>query len=85
MNRPWKNWVFSVQADYILDMFDGLTEEDMEFIYTEWEKGEYPDHPMGRTEALSDLQMIARTRYLEKCGKGDTYDRLYEAWRRGQK
>ena len=72
--------VFSEQADFIVNMFEGLTEEDLELIYEEWGKGNYLDHPMGRTEALADLQMIAQQRYLEKCGKGDTYDKLFEAW-----
>ena len=83
MPAPWSDWAFSEQADYIVDMFEGFDEEDLEFIYKEWEKGSYLDHPMGRTEALADLQMIARQRYLEKCGKGDAQSKLYEAWRRG--
>jgi len=82
---PWKNWSFSEQAESIIEMFDGLTEDDLELIYLEWEQGDYIDHPAGRTEALAELQMIAQRRYLEKCGKGDAHDKLFEAWLRGQK
>jgi len=84
MPAPWETWAFSEQADYIVNMFEGLTEEDLEFIYKEWEKGNYLDHPAGRTEALSDLQMIAQQRYLEKCGKGDAYDKLFGVWLEGK-
>lgn len=85
MPLPWNDQSFSARAESILEMFEGLTEEDLSFIYGEWEKRSYLDHPMGRIEALSDLQMIAQQRYLEKCGKGDAYNKLYDAWREGKK
>lgn len=84
MPAPWKSWAFSEQAESIIAMFDGLLEDDLEAIYKEWEQGDYLDHPAGRIEALADLQMIANRHYLEKHGKGDAYDKLFEAWLRGQ-
>ena len=83
MPAPWKDRAFSEKANLVVEMFGGLTEEDLEFIYAEWEKGDYLDHPAGRTQALADLQMIARQRYLENCGMGDAQNKLYEDWRRG--
>lgn len=80
MPIPWKCRAFSEQAESILDMFEGLTEEERSLIYDEWEKNQYLDHPMGRIEALNDLQIMAQRVYLEKCGKGNIYEKLHSEW-----
>jgi hypothetical protein len=75
---PWNYQSFEEKAKSILDMFDGLTEEDHERIYDEWETKEYPDNKYGVTESLSDLQQIAYLVMLEKAGKLDEYKKLVE-------
>lgn len=76
MPAPWQALVFSEQAEYLIDQFDSLSEDDIAKIYAEWEKKEYPDGLTGRTEALNDLMLMAQRRHLQNCGKLDGLDRL---------
>jgi hypothetical protein len=79
MPAPWADWTFAEQADFVVGQFEGLTEEDLEEIYDFWSKArDYLDHPYGRIQALTDLQIKAQEVYLKKHGKWEEYERLLD-------
>jgi len=61
------------QAEAIIDMIDGLTDQDIENTYNEWSKLRYEKSLNGQTKALSDLQQIATRYLLKRLGMWDSY------------
>ena len=61
------------QADAIIGMVEGLTDQDIQSIYDEWSSRSYEKGITGETEALADLQQIATEHLLKRLGKWDGY------------
>jgi hypothetical protein len=61
------------QGEAIIDMIDGLTDQDIQNTYNEWSKLRYEKSLNGQTEALADLQSIATKHLLKRLGKWDSY------------
>jgi len=61
------------QAEAIIDMIPGMTDQDIENTYNEWSRLRYESSLNGCTEALADLQMIATKTLLQRLGRWDKY------------
>jgi len=61
------------QAEAIIDMIPGLTDQDVQKTYNEWSQLRYERNLNGCTEALADLQMIATKTLLQRLGRWDSY------------
>ena len=61
------------QAEEIIDMIPGLTDQDIENTYNEWSSLRYAKGLHGQTEALADFQQIATKHLLQRLGKWDSY------------
>ena len=73
MPLDWYRMDFGEQAEAIIDMIDGLTDQDIENTYNEWSKLRYEKSLNGQTKALSDLQQIATRHLLKRLGMWDSY------------
>ena len=73
MPLDWYTMGLEGQAEAILDMIPGLTEQDIENTYNEWSKLRYAKGLYGQTEALADFQQIATKHLLKRLGKWDSY------------
>jgi len=69
----WYRMDLAEQAESIIDMIDGLTDQDIENTYNEWSKLRYEKSLNGQTKALSDLQQIATRYLLKRLGMWDSY------------
>ena len=72
------------QAEALIGMSDGLTDQDIQNTYNEWSCLRYEKSLNGRTEALADLQQIATRILLKRLGKWDSYFQRVTS-RRGNK
>jgi hypothetical protein len=61
------------QAEAIIDLVGGLTDQDIQTTYDEWSKLRYTKGKYGQTQALADLQQIAVKTMLQRTGKWDSY------------
>ena len=61
------------QAEEIINMIPGLTDQDIQKTYDEWSCLRYGKGLSGQTEALADLQMIATKNLLQRLGRWDSY------------
>ena len=61
------------QAEAIVDMIPGLTDQDIQNTYDEWSKLRYAKGLYGQTEALADFQQIAVKTMLKRLGRWDSY------------
>ena len=73
MPLDWYRMDLAEQAEAIIDMIDGLTDQDIENTYNEWSKLRYEKSLNGQTKALSDLQQIATRYLLKRLGMWDSY------------
>ena len=61
------------QAEAIIEMIPGLTDQEIQNTYNEWSQLRYERSLNGCTEALADLQQIATRTLLQRLGKWDSY------------
>ena len=73
MPLDWDRMDLGDQAEEIIDMIPGLTDQDIQTTYNEWSKLRYAKGLHGQTEALADLQQIATKTLLQRLGKWDSY------------
>lgn len=73
MPLDWDRMDLGDQAEAIIDMIPGLTDQDIENTYNEWSSLRYEKNYNGRTEALADFQQIATKHLLKRLGKWDSY------------
>ena len=84
MPLDWYRMGLAEQAEAIIDMVGGLTDQDIQNTYDEWSCLRYEKSLDGRTEALADLQQIATRILLTRLGKWDSYFQRVTS-RRGNK
>ena len=73
MPLEWYRMDLEEQAEEIIDMIPGLSDQDIQNTYNEWSKLRYAKGLRGQTEALADLQQIATRYLLQRLGKWDDY------------
>ena len=73
MPLDWYRMDLGEQAEEIIDMIPGLTDQDIQNTYNEWSCLRYEKSLDGQTEALADLQRIATRHLLKRLGKWDDY------------
>lgn len=73
MPLEWQRMGLAEQAEAIIDMIPGLTDQDIETTYNEWSQLRYEKSLNGCTEALADLQQIATKTLLQRLGRWDKY------------
>jgi hypothetical protein len=61
------------QAEAIIDLIGGLTDQDIQTTHEEWSKLRYTKGKYGQTQALADLQQIAVKTMLKRTGKWDSF------------
>ena len=65
------------QAEAIIEMIPGMTDQDIQTTYDEWSKLRYTKGKYGQTQALADFQQIAVKTMLQRTGKwGAFVDRV---------
>jgi len=69
----WHRMDLGEQAEVVIDMIPGLTDQDIQNTYDEWSCLRYEKSLNGRTKALADLQQIATRHLLKRLGKWDDY------------
>jgi hypothetical protein len=72
------------QAEAVVDMIPGLTDQDIENTYNEWSKLRYAKGLYGQTEALADFQQIAVKHMLKRLGKWDSFVERVTSRNRGK-
>lgn len=73
MPLRWYDMLLEEQADAILEMVEGLTEEEKSSVLDEWAEGTYDKTLQGEYSALADLQRLATKCLLQRLGKWDSY------------
>ena len=73
MPLEWHRMGLTEQAEAIIDMIPGLTDQDIQNTYNEWSSLRYEKGLSGQTEALADFQQIATKHLLQRLGKWDSY------------
>jgi hypothetical protein len=73
MPLEWYKLNLEEQAEEIVDMIDGLTDEDIAAGYDEWATRRYERSILGETEALSDFQQILTKNLLKRLGRWESY------------
>ena len=73
MPLEWHRMDLAEQAEAIIDMIPGLTDQDVQNTYNEWSQLRYEKSLNGCTEALADLQQIATKTLLQRLGMWDSY------------
>jgi len=84
MPLEWYRMDLGEQAEAIIDMIPGLTDQDIEKTYNEWSSLRYEKSLDGRTEALADFQQIATKHLLKRLGKWDSYVQRVTSRREGK-
>ena len=73
MPLEWDRMDLGEQAEAIIDMIPGLTDQDIQNTYNEWSSLRYAKGTHGQTEALADFQQIATKHLLQRLGRWDSY------------
>ena len=73
MPLEWQRMDLAEQAEAIIDMIPGMTDQDIQNTYDEWSQLRYERNLSGSTEALADLQMIATKNLLQRLGRWYSY------------
>jgi len=73
MPSKWYEMDLSEQAEEIIGMVEGLTDQDIQSTYDEWSGLRYERGLKGEHAALADLQRIATRHLLQRIGKWDSY------------
>ena len=73
MPLDWYRMDLGEQAEEIINMIPGLTDQDIQNTYDEWSSLRYEKSLDGRTTALADIQQIATKHLLKRLGKWDDY------------
>jgi len=73
MPLDWYGMDTAEQAEAIIDLIPGLTDQDIQNTYDEWSKLRYAKGTIGQTQALADFQQIAVKHMLQRTGKWDSY------------
>ena len=73
MPLDWYRMDIGEQAEEIINMIPGLTDQDIQNTYNEWSSLRYEKGLGGQTTALADLQQIATKHLLKRLGKWDSY------------
>ena len=73
MPLEWHRMNLEEQAEAVIDMIPGLTDEDIQNTYDEWSSLRYEKGLDGQTEALADFQQIATKTLMKSLGKWDSY------------
>ena len=73
MPLEWFRMDLAEQAEAIIDLIPGMTDQDIQTTYDEWSKLRYTKGKYGQTQALADFQAIAVKTMLQRTGKWDSY------------
>ena len=73
MPLEWHRMDLTEQAEAVINMIPGLTDQDIQTTYDEWSKLRYAKGQRGQTQALADFQQIAVKTMLQRTGKWDSY------------
>ena len=75
MPLPWLSMGLRRRAHAIIDNIQGLTDDDIAEIWTEWGELDYPGEGAAfEREALADLQQIAVRKVLERTGRWKRFE-----------
>jgi len=69
----WFRMDLAEQAEAIIDLIPGMTDQDIQTTYDEWSKFRYTKGKYGQTQALADFQQIAVKTMLQRTGKWDSF------------
>ncbi len=84
MPLEWDRMDLAEQAEEIIDMIPGLTDQDIQNTYDEWSCLRYERGSHGQTEALADFQQIATKNLLQRLGRWDSYVERMTSRNRGK-
>ena len=73
MPLDWYRMDLAEQAEAIIEMIPGMTDQDIQTTYDEWSKLRYTKGKYGQTQALADFQAIAVKTMLKRTGKWDSF------------
>ena len=73
MPLDWFRMDTAEQAEAVIDLIPGLTDQDIQNTYNEWSELRYAKGAHGQTQALADFQAIAVKYMLQRTGKWNSY------------